>query len=265
VNALAINVATADPALRCKALDVAVAGRRLVEKLSFEARRGQFIAVLGENGVGKTLTLHTLAGLRAAGAGAVRWLNREVDDWPRRELARTLGLLAQTSEDPFPTTVLEAAVMGRHPHIEFWRWESAEDYEIARRCLSAVDLAGLEQREVQTLSGGERRRLAIATVLTQEPVIYVLDEPTNHLDPHHQVDVLTLFQERVHTGALVVASLHDATLAARYADQTLLLFGDGQWLYGSSEKILTAGNLSRLYHTPMEEIGHRGRRVFIGA
>jgi len=265
VSALAINAMTTVPALRCTSLDVAVPGRRLVEKLSFEAHRGQFIAVLGENGVGKTLTLHTLVGLRAPDAGEIHWLDRGVHDWPRRELARTLGLLAQNSEDPFPTNVLEAAVMGRHPHIDFWRWESEEDYEIARRCLASVDLAGLEQREVQTLSGGERRRLAIATVLTQEPTVYVLDEPTNHLDPHHQVDVLTLFQDRVRSGALVIASLHDATLAARYADQALLLFGDGQWLYGSSEQVLTAANLSRLYQTPMEEIVHRGRRVFIGA
>jgi iron complex transport system ATP-binding protein len=255
----------ASPALRCASLDVTVPGRRLVGQLSFEARTGQFVAVLGENGVGKTLTLHTLAGLRRPGGGEVRWLDRDVREWPRRELARTLALLAQTSEDPFPTTVLEAAVMGRHPHIDFWRWESTKDYEIARRCLAAVDLAGLEEREVQTLSGGERRRLAIATVLAQDPSIYVLDEPTNHLDPHHQVDVLALFQARVASGALVVASLHDATLAARYADRTLLLFGDGRWLYGSSEQVLTAENLSRLYHTPMEEIVHRGRRLFVSA
>jgi iron complex transport system ATP-binding protein len=265
VNALALDATTPVAALRCRSLDVAVPGRRLVEKLSFDARGGEFIAVLGENGVGKTLTLHTLAGLRRPGAGEVLWHDRAVQEWPRRELARSLGLLAQNSEDPFPTTVLEAAVMGRHPHIGFWRWESPEDYEIARRCLAAVDLVGLEHREVRTLSGGERRRLAIATVLTQHPSTYVLDEPTNHLDPHHQVDVLTLFQERVRSGALVIASLHDATLAARYAHQALLLFGDGEWLFGTSEQVLTAGNLSRLYHTPMEEIVHRGRRVFIGA
>jgi iron complex transport system ATP-binding protein len=257
--------ATAPPVLRCEGLEVAVPGRTLVKGLELSARRGDFLGVLGENGVGKTLTLHTLAGLRPPAAGQVHWLSRNVDNWPRRELARTLGLLAQNSEDPFPTTVLETAVMGRHPHIDFWRWEAPEDYEIARRALAAVDLAGLEGREVQTLSGGERRRLAIATVLAQDPAVYVLDEPTNHLDPHHQVDALGLFHARARDGALVIASLHDATLAARYADHVLMLFGDGRWLYGTSREILTAEHLSELYRTPIEELSHRGRRVFVGA
>jgi iron complex transport system ATP-binding protein len=166
--------------------------------------------------------------------------------------------------------VLETAVIGRHPHIDFWRWEGPADYEIARASLSSVDLGGLEDREIDTLSGGERRRLAVATVLTQNPAAYVLDEPTNHLDPHHQVDVLALFRERSRAGSLVIASLHDATLAARFSDKVLLLFGDrgdetvGRWMFGPSAEVLDARHLSELYRTPMHEIAFRGRRVFLG-
>ncbi len=251
-------------ALSCRGLRIEVAGRRLVEALGLTVAAGEFVAILGENGVGKTLTLHTLAGLRAAAAGSVQVLGRELTAWPRRELARHVALLTQVSEDPFPSTVLETAMIGRHPHIEFWRWESAQDAEIARAALAAVDLAARESREVQTLSGGERRRLAIATVLAQDAQIYLLDEPTNHLDPHHQREVLRLFRGRAERGCAVIATLHDATLAAQYADRALLLFGNGAWSFGSSAQTLTAENLSRLYRTPMHQLEYEGRRVFVG-
>jgi iron complex transport system ATP-binding protein len=250
--------------VECDDVRVEIPRRRLVDGLTFSARAGEFVAVLGENGAGKTLTLHTLAGLRAPAAGQVAIAGRALADWPRRELARQLALLTQVSEDPFPNTALETAVMGRHPHIEFWRWESDSDYERARAALEAVGLAGCDARDVQTLSGGERRRVAIATVLTQEPRIFVLDEPTNHLDPHHQLEILRLFRARADAGCLVIASLHDPTLAAQFADRTLLVFGDGRWQFGASAETLTSATLSGLYHTPIHEIGFRGRRVFVG-
>jgi iron complex transport system ATP-binding protein len=249
--------------LSVSSLDVEIARRRLVEGLSFAARAGDFVAVLGENGVGKTLTLHTLAGLRPPAGGSVEVQGRDVRLWPRRALARVLGLLAQSSEDPFPSTVLETALIGRHPHLEFWQWESERDLGRARGALASVDLAEREAQAVETLSGGERRRLAIATVLTQEPRLYLLDEPTNHLDPHHQLEILQLFRARADGGATVVATLHDATLAARFADQVLLLFGNGTWVFGPSAAVLDAAHLTRLYRTRMHELDFRGRRVFV--
>ncbi|HSD74001.1 MAG TPA: ABC transporter ATP-binding protein [Steroidobacteraceae bacterium] len=252
-----------EPLLSVCELEVQIAGRRLVDALTFAAHAGEFIAVLGENGVGKTLTLHTLAGLRPPAGGRIEVQGKDLLAWPRRALARVLGLLAQSSEDPFPSTVLETALIGRHPHIELWQWENEQDFSTARGALADVDLADREERTVDTLSGGERRRLAIATVLTQEPRLYLLDEPTNHLDPHHQLGILQLFRSRADQGASVIATLHDATLAARFADQVLLLFGGGAWVFGPSAAVLDAAHLTRLYHTPIHELGFHGRRVFV--
>jgi iron complex transport system ATP-binding protein len=244
-------------------LCVDVPRRRLVSELEFVATPGELIAILGENGVGKTLTLHTLAGLRAPSAGSVRLGEREISAWPRRELARSLGLLAQSSEDPFPSTVLETALIGRHPHLDFWQWESEADAALARASLREVDLGERESRAIDTLSGGERRRLAIATILTQDPGVFLLDEATNHLDPHHQGEVLKCFRKRADHGHVVIASLHDATLAARFADKALLLYGDGSWNFGPVAQVLDAMHLSRLYRTPVHELEFRGRRVFV--
>ena len=250
--------------LSCHDLTVVTPARRLVEHLELTAAAGTFVCVLGENGAGKTLTLHTLAGLRAPAAGHVELQGRRLEAWPRRDRARRLGLLTQATEDPFPATVLETALIGRHPHIGFWQWESDRDVDLVRQALASCDLGDLEDRPVETLSGGERRRLAIATVLAQDPEVLLLDEPTNHLDPHHQLDLLKLLRARADAGRCVIATLHDATLAARYADAALLLFGDGQWLYGAAADTLSAPSLSRLYRTPIEELRWHERRVFLG-
>jgi iron complex transport system ATP-binding protein len=246
-------------------VDVAVAGRTLVRGLELAAKGGEFIAVLGRNGVGKTLTLHTLAGLRAPAAGAVALDGRDLAAWPGRERAQRLGLLLQLTEDPFPSSVFETALIGRHPHLPFWQWEDARDLAAAHDALAAVGLAEFAGRAVESLSGGERRRLDIATLLAQDASVCLLDEPTNHLDPRHRNEVLALFRARADAGGLVIAALHDATLAARVADKALLLFGDGRWRYGEAASILSDVNLTELYDVPVGELAWRGQRVFVSA
>ena len=253
------------PRLSSPGFDVAINGRTLVRALAFEARGGEFIAVLGRNGVGKTLTLHTLAGLRAPAAGSIALEGRILAAWTGRERARRLALLPQTAEDPFPSTVFDTALIGRHPHLPFWQWEGAEDLARANEALATVGLAELAARDVTTLSGGERRRLEIATLLAQDAPVCLLDEPTNHLDPQHRNEVLAIFRARADAGGLVIASLHDATLAARHADRVLLLHGDGHWQFGDAGTTLNAANLSGLYRVPVEELSSRGRRVFVSA
>jgi len=264
VSAVA-NDTSSRAAVECAALDVAIAGRTLVKNLALAIERGSVTCVLGCNGAGKTLTLHTLAGLRAPQAGRVSVAGRDLAAWPRKELARELGLLAQTTEDAFPSTVLEAVLIGRHPHIDFWHWESEQDKSIARAALSAVGLLDLEQRDIATLSGGERRRVAIATLLAQDPNVLLLDEPINHLDPHHQIEVLRLLRTRAAEGRTVIMSLHDVGLATRFADHALLLFGNGDWLHGPVADTLTEGTISRLYGMRMKELAWEGGRTFTAA
>lgn len=249
--------------LSAQALTIRVPHRLLVNSLSVVFEQGTFTAILGRNGAGKTLTLHTLAGLRPAASGEVFLDRRSLAQWPRRELARSLGLLTQTTEDAFPSTALEAALVGRHPHIGFWEWESEADRSAALQALAAVGLQGFEQREVSTLSGGERRRVALAALLTQAPDVYLLDEPINHLDPHHQLDILHLLREKASEGHSVIMTLHDPALAARFSDRSLLLFGDGAWRFGATKEVLTEETMTQLYALPVREVKWDGGRTFV--
>jgi len=251
--------------LECRNLGVRVPGRELLRDLEAVIRPGTMVAVLGRNGAGKSSLLHVLAGLAPPAAGDVRLDGTRLADWPRRELARRMGLLTQASEDPFPGTALQAALVGRHPHLDFWQWEGEADRVVALECLAAMDLAGLESRDVTTLSGGERRRLAIATVLAQDPRVFLLDEPIQQLDPLHQLGVLRRFRALADAGRSVVLSLHDAGFAARFADEALLLYGDGRWSHGPVVEVLDAATVGGLYGIDVRELRWNEGRTFVPA
>lgn len=251
--------------LACNNLDIAVPGRHLVQDLDLALAAGEIVAILGPNGVGKTLTLHTLAGLREPEAGVVSIGGTPLKTLARQEVARSLALLPQSSDDVFPAAVLDTVLIGRHPHIRRFQWESPDDMRCALEALNEVGLGELQDRDVVTLSGGERRRLAIAQVLTQAPSIFLLDEPTNHLDPQHQLEVLAIFRKRAESGAAILTSLHDVNLAARFADRCLLLDGLGNWQIGTSDDVLTDDRLSELYATRIESVAWREQRIFVTA
>ncbi len=252
--------------LSVRDLDVNIGTVRVAAGLGFDLAAGERLAILGRNGTGKTTLLSTLAGLREAEAGSVSLCGESYETLDARRAAQLRGLLPQGHLDAFQSTVLETALIGRHPHLGRWHWEGKEDERIAREALAAVDLAGLGSREVHTLSGGERQRLAIAALLAQQPRLYLLDEPLAHLDLNHQIAVLELLSRRAREeGVGIVMVLHDINLALRHADRALLLFGEGRTLEGPVEAVLTADSLSRLYGHPLRELRDGGARHFVPA
>lgn len=237
------------------ALDVSIAGIRVTDRLDLELRPGEFWALLGPNGVGKTTLLRCLAGLDAPEGGKVRFAGRDIATLPRKLLARHIGMLQQHTVYVFDARVLQTALTGRHPHLAYWQRESSRDIETARRALERVGLGGFEERSVTGLSGGEARRLAFATLLVQEPDIMLLDEPSNHLDLRHQLQVMGMIRERTDSGRhAACAALHDINLAARYCSHVLMLFGNGEWCAGRTADMLGTEALERLYGCPVDRL-----------
>lgn len=220
--------------------------------------------VLGPNGSGKTTLLHTFAGLLPVSGGRIKFMGRDLHKLSRHGLAKQLGLLLQMEETGFPGNLFESIMSGRHPHLGYWGWESETDLQITRDAIHAFGLSDLERRSTNALSGGERRRMDMATLLAQQPLLALLDEPSNHLDPGQQIACLDLltgyFQQSGH--ALIMA-LHDINLAMRYCDHLLLLQGNGNCLAGPVKEIATTEHISELYQHPMSCLQGPHGAVFV--
>jgi iron complex transport system ATP-binding protein len=245
-------------------LTLRAGAKHLVEDLAVGFEAGQNWAVLGANGSGKTTLLHTLAGLRSADHGEVRLDGVDIRQLPTRHRAQQLGILFQDTPPPFPATTFETVLGGRHPHLGFWQHEGPADLAAATAALAAVGLADLADHPVTTLSGGERRRMELACLLTQDPALCLLDEPINHLDPHYQMLLLRLVCARAQQpGHLNIFVLHDVNLALRFCSHGLLLCGDGRTRHGPLDTILDAGALESVYGCPMREVRIDTGRLFL--
>ena len=252
--------------LAVESLKTTIANHCVCDGLDLSVNPGECWGILGINGIGKTTLLHTLAGLRDPDQGDIYYQGTNIRSLGKIELAKKRGVLFQTTSDPFPATVLETVLIGRHPYIKHWQWESGSDIELAKNSLQQVDLAAMENRYINTLSGGERQRLAIATILAQQPEVYLLDEPTNHLDVQHQMKLMQLFHDtKTRQRSALVMILHDINLAARFCDHILMLFGNGRVLKGETSELLTAENLEELYGYPIKSLNNDSHSVFIPA
>jgi iron complex transport system ATP-binding protein len=254
---------SAAPLLETEALAVRIGGRWICCDLSLRIAAGERLVLLGPNGAGKTTLLHTLAGLRDAEQGAVRLQGRALGAWSPRALACARGVLPQRQPDWFSATVMETALVGRHPHLGRWAWEGPEDVRLAAEALARMGLAHMPERNILALSGGERQRLAIASLLAQQPALYLLDEPLSHLDLHYQMVVLAHFSELARAGAGVVAVLHDLNLAARFADHVVLLDGAGHMVAGPADAVLQPEVLSAAYGHPIQRHDIDGQAAFL--
>ncbi|MDG1462720.1 MAG: ABC transporter ATP-binding protein [Gammaproteobacteria bacterium] len=226
----------------------------MVNDLTLQLPVGSLTCVLGLNGSGKTLSLHTLAGLRPTQTGTVSLFGADISALSRRQIAIRLGLLLQVHEDAFPTTVLDAVMMGQYAQLKFWEQESPALRQKASEVIHQLGLRSFEDRLINSLSGGERRRVALATMCLQDPDIWLLDEPTNHLDPQHQMAIMEKLSNLANDGKTILASIHDPLLAARYATHALLLSGNGEWKFGAASDLLTPEQLRNLYGVEYENL-----------
>jgi iron complex transport system ATP-binding protein len=240
--------------LRAEGLNLSVPGKVLCRDLNIAIKPGECWGILGRNGSGKTTLLHALSGLRAPDAGLVSWDGKPLPDYPRRELARQIGVLPQDEGHEFWGTALEYVLLGRYPHSRGFGLTDSDE-EAALAALQQVGIADMAQRTLITLSGGERQRVRIAMLLAQAPQHYCLDEPLQHLDLGHQAEALRLLQRlAVEEGRAVLMVLHETLWAGRYCDHILMLYDEGRVLAGSAAELMTLKNLEELYQCRLREI-----------
>jgi iron complex transport system ATP-binding protein len=219
-----------------------------VRDVSVRVERGSLTGLIGPNGCGKTTLLKLLAGVLVPDTGFVTLDGRPLSQMSRRHVARRIAVVPQETHPAFEYSVLEMALMGRHPHLGPFQLEGPDDLSIAHEALAATGTSHLAERSFVTLSGGEKQRVVIASALTQTPEVLLLDEPTASLDLGFQLEVgLLLRRLNQERSATMVMATHDLNLAASLCD-TLVLIRDGRVLAsGSTPDVLTSATVRQLY------------------
>lgn len=224
-------------------------GPDILSDISFSVPHGQIMAICGANGAGKSSLLRMIYRHQAPRRGTVSLLGRDIWLMGAAEAARNLAAVLQEQPTDFALTARQIVALGRLPHRRGWgaglSTPGAADARIIEEALARMDLAAMADRSFETLSGGERQRVMVARALAQEPKVIVLDEPTNHLDIRHQLELLALLKG---LGLTVIATLHDLTLAADFADRVLVLAQGRILADGPPAKALSETTLSSAFH-----------------
>ncbi|WP_150460490.1 ABC transporter ATP-binding protein [Nesterenkonia ebinurensis] len=213
--------------------------RTVLRELDLQIPEGSFTVIMGPNACGKSTLLRSLARLIKPASGEVLLDGAAITSIPTKQLARTIGLLPQSSVAPEGITAADLVSRGRHPHQSLLKRWGREDEAAVREALEVTGTSALATRPVDELSGGQRQRVWIAMALAQQTPILLLDEPTTYLDIAHQIEVLQLCTQLQAQGRTLVAVLHDLNQALRYATH-LVAMRDGEIIaQGAPEQIGT--------------------------
>jgi len=227
-------------------------GTPVLKGFSFSMEEGDFLGVLGPNGSGKSTLVLALSGVLPLERGQIEMGGEPIERLRPRERARRVAVVAQSAGVGLPFSCLDVVHMGRYPHQRRWQMESLRDAEVVDRVLRLTDTAGLADRLMTAISGGERQRVIMAKALAQESPLLLLDEATSAMDVHRKLQIFRVL-ERLNgeEGLTVLAVLHDINLAALFC-RRLLFIKDGRVVAeGLTETVLTAEILEEVYETPV--------------
>lgn len=245
--------------LHLRQLVIAQDKQMICNNLTTTIRSQEVWGILGPNGSGKTTFLHALANLHRFTSGEIFFNQQNLMHVPSKQRAQILGILLQDTTFTFPQTVLEYCTASRFPHLGYYERLSKQEKKWIETFLALVELTSFNHRAITHLSGGEKRRLAIAALLAQTPQIYLLDEPHNHLDIKFQIKVFDyLYRIAKEQDKMVIMTLHDLQLAKKYCDYVMLFFPQGKVEIGPIT-FLTPEKIASLYDIPFIDETERHR------
>jgi iron complex transport system ATP-binding protein len=245
--------------LAAENITVTRGGRSILRTVSLQAHAGEFIAVLGPNGAGKSTLLSVLAGLLKPDAGQVMLDSKKLSQLSALQLAQRRAYLPQNPRLEWPLTVERLVALGLSPRLPATGGLPESYAPAISRALELCDLTAKREQVATTLSGGEFARAMLARAIVGEPQILIVDEPITGLDPRHAMQCMTLLKDFARNGTLVIAALHDLTLAYRYAARAMVVV-DGAVAFDADS--LTEEIIHRAFGVAAQAVGAGDSRGF---
>lgn len=230
-------------------------GVDIINNISLEVEKGENLCIIGPNGCGKTTLLKAISGI-IPHKGVIKVGDVNINKMKRDDVAGKVAVMSQISTIYFSYTVYETVLLGRYLHMKgrTFKEPSLKDKEYTEKCLKAVGLLDIKQKQINTLSGGQLQRVYLARALAQEPSIILLDEPTNHLDLRHQLELTTFLKNwSKNEGHAVIGVFHDLNLAMKLADKMLLLDNGKIAAYGNTSEVISSDLLNKVYAMDVTE------------
>ena len=225
--------------------------RPVIGDVSFTAEKGELLAVLGPNGVGKSTLFRCLLGFLKPVSGEILVDGKELGAYSRRELAKKIAYIPQSHTPAFDHTVLDSVLMGMTAQLGVFEQPGQAQREKAVQMLRALGIEKLADRGCMKISGGERQLMLLARALVQDASMLIMDEPTANLDYGNSCRVMERVKKLGQTGYTIIFSTHDPNQAFSYATKVLALKDGGVMAVGAPEAVLTEDVLSRLYGIPV--------------
>ena len=228
--------------------------REVLKEISFKASPGEVIGIIGQNGCGKTTLLKCINTTLKNTKGVVSIDGTDVQTLSKKQIAQSIGFVMQTTNTTFPFTVYETILMGRYSRKSAFDSDNTEeDTKIVFEAMKDTGVLKFADRDIDELSGGERRRVMIARALVQEPEILLLDEPTLHLDINHQFDLMDLITKLAkERGLLIIIVTHDLIFAARYCSRVIAIEHGLIAAAGTAREVITPENMKRFFEIEVE-------------
>lgn len=230
-------------------------GVDVINNISINVAEGENLCIIGPNGCGKTTLIKAISGI-IPHTGTIKIKGLDINNMKRSDLARKIALMSQISTIYFSYTIYETVLLGRYLHMKgkTFKEPSLKDREYADKCLDAVGLLDIKDKQINTLSGGQLQRVYLARTLAQAPSIILLDEPTNHLDLKYQAELIEFLKNWSKSeGHTVIGVFHDLNLAMNLADKMLLLSKGNTAAYGSTEEVISSNLLNQVYGMNVRE------------
>lgn len=225
-------------------LSFAYYDKNIIEDISLNVNKGDFVGIIGPNGSGKSTVLKNLYRALQPDRGYAYLDGEDLYKMSYKKSATKLGVVGQENFVPFDFRVEEIVAMGRSPHKGLFDGDTKEDREIVMRSLEQIGMAGMEKRNYLHLSGGEKQRVILARALAQQTDFLILDEPTNHLDIYYQLQIFDLVKS---LGVTVLSAIHDLNIAAMYCNRLYVMKDGHVSRCGTPEEILTPEVIYEVY------------------